>query len=203
MAKASRSEVAEVERRSSVREALVLRIGVISSAERMSFCLVKNISTTGILVKLFGQVALDDRVFVRVGDEEAIAGRVAWVKDRSAGIEFTEELPPAALLRAAQKLLPTRRRSSPRINTAARVIVRTGGHCCQATLCDVSATGARVQLSRPIQISSTAMITLPDFPPMRAFVRWQDDRELGLAFETVIPIEVIANWVNDRVTVLP
>jgi hypothetical protein len=170
-----------------------------SSAERTWFCLVKNISATGMSVKLYGSIAVGTEVSVRVGDEAGICGRIAWASHKLAGVEFDQELPAAALLRVAQKLAPTKRRSSPRIETAAKVTVRTGGKCCLGTLSNISATGARVQLARPTQVSSTAMITLPDVPPLRAFVRWQDGRELGLAFEMPLPIEVIAGWLNGRV----
>ena len=192
----------ERERRSDRREALVLRVGVISSANKTSFCLVRNISPTGMSVKVFGQTAPGTVVTIRVGDEEPISGRVAWVRDRFAGIEFSERLPPELLLRAAQKLAPTRRRSSPRVNTAAKVLLRTGGMYCSATLLDVSATGARVLLARPGEVGSTVMITLPDVPSIRAFVRWQEGRELGLAFEAPIPIEVIARWLDGRIRVV-
>ena len=203
MGEASVSEVATNGRRANKREALVLRIGVISSEESTSFCLIKNISPGGMLVKLFGRAAEGALVSIRVGDEPGIAGRVAWVRDQFAGIEFAEELPPEALLRVAQKLAPTKRRSSPRVSTAAKVTVRTAGTLCLGTLLDISTMGARVKLGHPTTAGPTAMIALPDMPAMRAFVRWQEDSELGLAFETPLPIEVIAQWLNERVSVRP
>ena len=191
------------ERRSEKREALVLRVGVISSNESTSFCLVKNISPRGMLVKLFGRAADGACVFVRVGDEPGISGRVAWVNDQFAGIEFIDELRPETLLRVAQKLAPTKRRSSPRVSTAAKVIVRTAGTCSVGTVLDISAMGARVQLGRLIKVGPTAIITLPGFLALRAFARWQEDREVGLAFETPLPIALIASWIDEQVCVRP
>ena len=46
------------DRRSSSRDTLVLRVGVIRDASRTSFCLVKNISADGLQVKIFGRVAV-------------------------------------------------------------------------------------------------------------------------------------------------
>ena len=202
MPKVSTASALVGERRSGKRQKLVLRVGVISSADRTSYCLVRNISPAGMAVKVFGQTTPGSMVSIRVGDEVPIPGRVAWVRDQIAGIEFSEQLPPETLLRAAQKLAPTRRRSSPRVGAVAKVLLRTGGKYCPATLLDVSATGARVQLVKAGAVGSTVMVTLPDVPSIRAFVRWQDDRELGLAFEAPIPIEVIARWLDGRVKVV-
>lgn len=74
MTKTSSAEISLSERRSSIRETVVLRVGVLSSAENTSFCLVKNISSTGMLVKIYGRVEAGTDVSVRVGDESASAG---------------------------------------------------------------------------------------------------------------------------------
>ena len=188
------------DRRSSSRDTLVLRVGVIRDASRTSFCLVKNISADGLQVKIFGRVAVGADIMVRVGDEPEIAGRVAWTRAQLAGIAFVEPLEPEALLRAAQRLAPSRRRSSPRIDAVAGTLIRTDGRSLTATLCDVSATGARLQLRKESAVGAALTISLPDLPPMRAFRRWQHGADLGVAFETPLPIEIIARWLDGRVS---
>ncbi len=55
---------------------------------------------------------------------------------------------------------------------------------------------------RPVRLGPSVMVTLPDLPTIKAFVRWQDERqELGLAFEAPLPIQLIAEWMNERMNV--
>jgi hypothetical protein len=189
------------ERRSRKRQRMVLRVGVLSDGKRTSFCLVRNISPFGVQVKLYGQLEPATEVNLRVGDEKPLAGHVAWVRDEQAGIQFHSSLDPQILLRVTQKLAPIQRRSLPRVNAVAHTILSTGGRRYPAKLCDISASGARVRTHRPISAGPHVMLTLPDMPSIKTYVRWAADNDLGLAFETPLPIQIIAEWVNGRVNV--
>lgn len=189
------------DRRSLKRETLVLRVGLLESGGRTSFCLVKNISSGGVQVKLFAPLVPGADASLRVGDEDPLPGRVIWVREQSSGIRFNAPLNPKTLLRVAQKLAASKRRSSPRVNATARVVLRTGGHTFSAQLCDISTSGARVRTHRSVEPGPSVLLTLPDMPPVKAHVRWIADREIGLSFESPIPIQLIARWLSDRVCV--
>lgn len=189
------------DRRSHKRQTMVLRVGILNHEDRTSFCLVKNISPLGVQVKLFGQLVVGSEVGLRIGDEDPLPGRAVWVRDQLAGIAFASALEPRALLRVTQKLSDERRRSTPRINAVARAIVRTGGQTYSAELLDISTSGARVRTRKPIAPGASIMMTLTDMPSLKAYVRWADECELGLVFEAPIPIQIMANWLEGRVTV--
>lgn len=200
-APSSRSET--VERRERFRHTLVLRVGTIEDDARTSFCVLKNISPAGVQIKVFGIVRRRSKVRLRVGDEEPLAGVVMWICDDLVGIRFEQTLAPERLLRVAQKLVPYRRRASPRVRTSARAVIRANGQAYSAELRDISTSGARLRTSKPAKLGSTVVLTLPDLPAIRAFVRWATDVEVGLAFETWLPVEIIAHWLDERVSVLP
>lgn len=189
------------DRRSEPRQTLILRVGLLAHERRTTYCLVKNISTAGAQVKLYGQIAKGTEIDLKVGDEDGLAGRIAWVKDAAAGIEFHSPVDAATLLRAVQRIPTTKRRSSPRVTTVAQTLLRTNGRTYPGELRNISATGARIQTLQPIRPGPAVMVTLPDLPPIRAFVRWHDDTDLGLVFETPLPIQIIAEWVSERVHV--
>jgi hypothetical protein len=182
------------ERRSRQRHTLVLRVGALESERGVSFCLLKNISARGVQVKLFAPLDVGSVVHLRVGDEEALEGRISWVRDGFAGIQFCESLGLDALLRVRQKLAGGRRRSSPRLGAASRAIIATGGRTYGAELCDISTLGAKLRTRQPIEIGATATLTLPNLPKLRAFVRWTQDLEIGLVFEAPIAIHTLAGW---------
>ncbi len=189
------------QRRKRVRETMVLRVGIIDDGRASSFCVLRNISPAGVQVKLFGDISAGTQVRLRVGDEDPLSGHVVWVRDRLAGIEFDRLLAPPPMLRVAQKLASTRRRSSPRLSTSAHAILRTGGRTYAAELCDISTSGARVRARTPTRFGLAVTLDLPQLPPIKSYVRWVADGEIGLTFETPLPIQIISAWIDERVSV--
>ena len=190
-----------VQRRKRVRETMVLRVGIIDDGQLSSFCVLKNISSAGVQVKLFGEISAGTRVRLRVGDEDALSGVVVWVRDRLAGIEFDRMLAPDQMLRVAQKLASTRRRSSPRLSTSAHAILRTGGRTYAAELCDISTSGARVRTRTAMRLGPSVTLNLPHLPAVKCYVRWISDGEMGLSFEAPLPIQIISEWIDERVSI--
>jgi len=193
--------VSNTDRRSEKRERMVLRVGLLEADGRTAFCLVKNISATGVQVKLYGTFPANCEVSLKVGDEASFSGRLVWVREDMGGIQFEKALDPSTLLRVAQKIASAKRRSSPRVNAPARALLRTGGRTYAAELCDISASGAKIKTRRPITPAPSVMLTLPELPTIRAHVRWAAEDELGLYFESPIPIQIIAGWLNERLRV--
>lgn len=197
---ARRAMETKLDRRSERRERMVLRVGLLEADGRTAFCLVRNISPTGVQVKLYGTYSPDCEISLKVGDEPALRGRLVWVREDSGGIRFDEMLDPSTLLRVVQKI-SSKRRSSPRVNAAASAILRTGGRTYAAELCDISASGAKIRTKRPVPPAPSVMLTLPELPAIRAHVRWAEEAELGLFFESPIPIQIIAGWLSERLRV--
>jgi hypothetical protein len=180
----------------------VLRVALLTGSDRATFSLVRNISSLGIQVKLFGQLPTSESVQVRIADEDPIPGRIAWVKDSLAGIEFDAPIEPETILRLAQKKSQKRRRASPRMTAMARGLLRTNGRTYAIELRDIGAFGAKIRTSHAIKcFGPSVMLVLPDLPPIKAFVRWTADDEMGLAFQSALPIQIIAAWVDSRIRI--
>ena len=186
------------ERRKEARYTLILRAAILEQAGKSSFCLVKNISNTGVQLKVYSPPEVDANVVLRVADEHALDGRIAWVDADAAGISFEEELDAPTLLRVQQKLRSNRRRAIPRMSIEAFALLRTGGRTFQATVCDVSSLGARVRASCVVAPGDRIVVQLRDLPSITAYVRWTDGDEAGLIFETPIPMQIIAHWISGR-----
>ena len=187
------------ERRKEARFTLILRVGVLEQLGKSSLCLVKNISATGVQLKCYSKPITGGPASIRVADEAAVLGRIIWFKGGIAGMNFYEELDTATLLRVQQKLKPNRRRSMPRVEVQASAILRTGGKTQRAVVRDISSVGARVRTHSTLKSGDRAVIEFADLPALRGFVRWSDGEEAGLAFETTIPMQILAEWVQGRV----
>jgi hypothetical protein len=196
---ANRQDVSRAaERRKDARHTLILRAGVLDQAGRSFFCLVKNISVSGLELKFYTRPTLGAVASVRVGDEPPVAGTVAWITDDRAGVSFDHELDLPTLLRVRQKLKPNRRRAVPRINVSASASVRTGGRTCRAMVCDISSVGARIRTESALTVGDRAVVEFSNLPSITAYVRWNDGDESGLVFETPIPMQIIAQWIEGR-----
>lgn len=187
------------ERRKEARYTLILRAAVLEQQGRSSLCLVKNVSTCGIQIRFYSRPLPEVDASIRVADEQSVSGRILWVEGNIAGMSFDRELDSASLLRVQQKLRPNRRRSLPRVNVAALATLRTAGRTCRAEVCDISSQGVRIRTKAALNSGDRAIIALADLPALNAYVRWSYGNESGLVFETPIPIQIIAGWIEGRV----
>lgn len=184
------------DRRKAARYRLILRAGVLEQEGKTCFCLVKNISTSGVQIKFYTRPVLAAAAMLRVADEQPVSGRIAWIKHDTAGISFDEDLDADALLRVQQKLRPNRRRAFPRVTIEATALLRIHGRPHAASVSDISSIGARIRTQATISAGDRALVELVDLPSIAAYVRWADSGEAGLAFETPIPMQIIAHWID-------
>jgi hypothetical protein len=189
------------ERRKDARYTLILRVGVLEQNGRSSLCLIKNISSSGVQLKCYARPVVGCEASIRVADEVPLRGRLIWIEDDIAGMSFDEELDTAALLRVQQKLRPNRRRTTPRVNVDASACLRTGGRIYRAAVCDISSMGARIKTTSGLKPGDRAIVTLSDLPSLESYVRWSDGNEAGLVFETPIPMQIIAQWIDGRISI--
>jgi hypothetical protein len=190
------------ERRREARHTLILRVGVLEQNGKSSLCLVKNISSSGVQLKCYATPDVGAEASIRVADEAPLKGQLLWMDGDVAGMSFDAELDAAGLLRVQQKLRPNRRRTTPRVNVQAAACLRTGGRICRAVVCDISSMGARIKTTSPLRPGDRAIVTLNELPSLEAFVRWSEGDEAGLVFETPIPMQIIAQWIDGRLPVV-
>jgi hypothetical protein len=191
------------ERRKESRYTLVLRAGLLEQDGRSFFCLVRNISVSGLELKFYARPTLHSDAVLRVADEPPVKGRIVWINEDRAGISFHAELDAPTLLRVRQKLRPNRRRAIPRMSVEASASVRAGGRIRQAVVCDISSLGARLRTDFPsLSTGDRAVVELTDLPSINAYVRWSDGEECGVIFETPIPMQIIAHWIEGCASVI-
>jgi hypothetical protein len=190
------------ERRKEARYTLILRAGILEQDGRSFFCLVKNISVSGLELKFYTRPILGADALLRVADEPPVRGKIVWIEGDKGGISFHQELDAATLLRVRQKLRPNRRRAIPRMSVEASASLRTGGRTSRVAVCDISSLGARVRTDSPLTEGDRAVVEFTDLPPINAYVRWSDGEESGLIFETAIPMQIIAHWIEGRARVV-
>lgn len=190
------AEAQGADRRSSDRQKLILRVGLLEQDEGPVFCLVRNISSVGVEVRPYSRVAEGSSISLRVGDESSIPGTVTWSRDGLVGIRFGQPLNPQALLRIGQKMTAHRRRFTPRATTDRRGRLRTGGLRYSASVFDITMVGARLRIGDPVSFSETTLLDVPGLPSLSVCVRWSDGAEHGVSFQTPLPPEILTDLLS-------
>ncbi len=191
-----RPEWPEIDLRSEDRERLILRVGLLEQDGKSIFCLVKNISPSGVQVRPYGNLSTAHDVSLRVGDERPIPGTLMWCRDGLAGLRFEQTLNPQGLLRIGQKMLADRRRNAPRMITNFKATLKSGGKKHPVIIFDLSAGGVRVQTQKPVVLSETTTLEIAGLPSLTACVRWSNGADIGLSLHPPLPIYVVSQLLS-------
>lgn len=186
-------------RRAHPRQTLVRRSGVLHVDGGTEPCVIVNISAGGLMARTFRPRLPGEAVQVELAPGEVIGGEVLWAQDWTIGIAFAEMIDVKALL--ARDWVGEHgvdRRRSPRIAIDCPASLRVNARYFYGRIADLSSGGARFRAASTIRRPGPSILTLPDLPPLRARIAWQDGKQCGLDFEEPIPDEALRRWIAAR-----
>ena len=188
-----------INRRVHHRYAMVQREGFLHAGGKKVPCVVRNISSGGLLARVYRQVELGDRVRIELAGGQLLDGTILWTRDWEVGVAFSQSVEIEPIL-AEQWVTETGadRRTSRRIEVECPATLQVRLRFYYGKLCDLSPTGARVRTQGPLKKTGDAILSLPDLGPIPAAIRWANGRECGLAFKEPIPAEALSRWLEDR-----
>ncbi|HET8533946.1 MAG TPA: PilZ domain-containing protein [Sphingomicrobium sp.] len=183
------------ERRSDERHMTLFRVGSILLDGRRELCLVKNISAGGALIRAYCRLKPDLELQIELKEKQPISGQVNWVKGTDAGITFNERVDILDLLKSNDD---GPRPRMPRVEVKCVVFVREGATTNRATLLNISQGGLSVESENSLTVGADVTISLPQFPPQAAVVRWAEGSRYGISFNTVLPLAGLTEWLHGR-----
>jgi hypothetical protein len=183
------------ERRSDERHMTLFRVGSILLDGRRELCLVKNISAGGALIRAYCRLKPDIELQIELKEKQPISGQVNWVKGTDAGITFNERVDILDLLKSNDD---GPRPRMPRVEVKCVVFVREGATTNRATLLNISQGGLSVESENSLTVGADVTISLPQFPPQAAVVRWAEGSRYGISFNTVLPLAGLTEWLHGR-----
>lgn len=162
---------------------------ILTSGEYL--CVLRDISETGISVRLFHDLP-DERTMMvefQCGDRHEI--EIVWRRADAAGFRFSRACDLARLIAGAGKH-PKR---PVRLSLELPVVISTGDTRESATLVNLSTQGARVEYPRrPLAISELVHIDVPGLRSLRARVRWRRADTFGVVFLETFTLESLARY---------
>ena len=188
-----------INRRLHHRYVMVLRDGFLHTGTERVPCVVRNISSGGLMARVYRPIELGDSVSVELAGGKLLEGSILWTRDWEVGVAFTNSVDVEALLEEqwVSEVEGDRRRSR-RIKVECPATLKVDLRFYFGKLSDLSPSGARVRTRGPLKKTGDAVLALPDFPPLAADIRWLDGRDCGLAFREPIPAEALSLWLQER-----
>lgn len=183
------------DRRSEPREATVFRPVLIDAEGFASFCLVRNLSPTGMRAKVYSAFAIDTALVIQFSESELIAGTLIWQKDDHIGVRFEQPIDVSDVLATISK-----KGARGKLNRALRLSIdckgelELGGRTLSIEVLDISQRGLKIRTSflRP---GDEVSVRLASLDQRKAIVRWTQPGSAGLNFVRPLSFDELGQWV--------
>ena len=179
---------AGAELRAAPRMALLIRTAKLTSAQGEFVCVVRDVSATGISVRLLHALPICENFVIELQTGTCYEVRKVWSKEREAGFEFAKRVDLATIVRETG-YFPKR---GLRLAISLPVVFSTRLERKTGTIVNLSQQGARIQSDAPLSIDQTISLEGPDLGEIRAKVRWRKGGEYGLVFEDTFSLQNFA-----------
>lgn len=183
------------DRRSGERHLTLLRVGVVVIAGHRELCLIKNMSSGGMMLQLYCETEPGQAIEVELKTGVSVAGRINWVRDGQAGVAFAAPIDVVEIL-AHDGRGPRPR--MPRLETDALICVRHGASTFRLRATDISQGGVKVELAAGLPVNAEVVLTLPGLPPQPGTVCWNHRGFAGLSFNRPLPLATLVGWLREQ-----
>ena len=184
------------ERRRDRRHLRILRVGTLNAGTRTELCLIRNISAGGLLAHVYSTVRVGDEVSVSLKSSHLLHGKVVWVKDGNAGIQFDEPIDVEEMLSNPALLENGWMPRMPRVEVDWLATVRSGARTSWVSLRDISQGGVKLESDEALEVGDQVVLTIDKFRSVRGVVRWWEDGMGGIAFNEIIPFHELMRWLR-------
>lgn len=181
------------DRREGQRHLTVLQAGKIVSDRGQELCLIRNISSRGMMAEVYSDFAPEDRIGIEFKAGTAVRGTVRWVDGDRAGIEFDESIDVHRVLAPHGAALAPR---SPRLSIDGTARVKRGEDDEELVLpvVDISQGGMKVRHAGQLEEDLEILVVIEGLPVRAAIVRWCEEQTAGVSFTRTMPLDRIAYW---------
>lgn len=168
--------------------ALLIRTAKLVSSQGEFVCVVRDVSATGISVRLFHQPPQCAKFMLELQSGMAFEVEKIWSRANEAGFQFSEPIELEAIVRETGRF-PKR---GLRLGVCLPVVFSTRQDRKTGTILNLSQQGARLESDALLSIDQAIVLEGPDLGDIRAKVRWRKGREYGLVFDDTFSLQNFA-----------
>ncbi len=173
------------EMRAAPRFTLLIRAASIVAHEGEFVCVVRDVSDTGVSVRLFHRLPKGDPIELHMPCGSVYELKPVWERNNEAGFEFTQPVDVAQLINEAGEY-PKR---GLRLGIHLPVTVNTLTERVDGVIENLSQQGARIESDGLFAINQTVTLNCGDaLGEIRAKVRWRRDRHCGVVFDDTMTL---------------
>jgi PilZ domain len=176
------------DQRAAPRSSLMLRTAKVVCQSGEYLCLVRDVSATGAGLRFFHAVPPEPRIFLELANGQIHPIERVWAREAEAGYRFASPIDVPEFI--------TEHSDHPhraiRLRLDRTALVTVEGHDCQATLHDISRTGARIEAGQCWPLQAFVRLELAGFPIRYGHVRWREGTSHGIVFQNALPLGDLA-----------
>lgn len=187
----SQNAPAALDRRTGQRYMTVLQAGKLVTGKFQELCLIRNISSGGMMAEIFAPVDEGERVGVEFKAGTVIDGVVRWVREGRSGIEFLEKIDVHEILAPHQGRMSPR---SPRLDIDGMATLEIEDDEIELPVLNISQGGIKVSMHPALETGLDLIVNIEGLPLRASSVRWIGEECAGIAFNNIMPLSKVAYW---------
>jgi len=184
----SESTVTPSDMRATPRFALMLRPAKLISPRGEYLCIVRDVSATGVKLRLFHSLLGVSRLALESATGERSGVDLVWESDGEAGFRFIQPIDVERFIAEAGPY--PKRPIRIAVDHPARIVI--GGEIDAARLRNISRQGAFIETERHLAIGQQLLIEADELPQFEAIVCWRREPGYGLVFRQIMGLEELA-----------
>lgn len=176
------------------RGVTVLRAGKVIAGKSANLCLIRNVSTRGMMADIHVPSEPGTRLTVMISEDLPVSGTVVWANGHTVGIEFDAEVAVEQLLAESARTADGGRWRLPRLELDCRATLRIGARTFGVRLNDISQGGVKLEADLLGSPGADAVLTMENFHPVQGVVRWRRAPFWGLSFNQLLGFRELSEW---------
>lgn len=183
------------ERRTGERHLSLLRVGALNIDGRRELCLIRNVSSGGMLIRAYCDIASGTRVSIELKHGEPIAATAKWTRNECVGLSFDHRIDVLGLLASSEEGPKPR---MPRVEVDCTAWVRVGADMYRARAMDISQGGLKVEVRKDLPLGAAVVVSIAGLDPCAGVIRWAEAGTYEITFNRVLSLSLLVSWLQDQ-----
>lgn len=190
----SESPATHADQRAAQRFTLVLRASKLLTDSGEYLCVLRDVSSSGVRLRLFHPLTLPPSLMIELGGGEQYRLALAWQDQGEAGCRFTDGLVSISDLLEETGPFP-KRSLRLRLNGPLAATLGASGEKVPAYVEDISQFGAGIRCAERLAIGQHVELSASGLGQLGARVRWRRAEFYGVVFEQSYRLDDLARLV--------
>ena len=168
---------------------------LIETEEFAGFCLLRDLSSSGMRGTTYTELEPDSAVTVHLGAGVVVSGTLVWSEEGNIGVEFDEALDvPSLLERVSCQSSGSKVHRSPRLSLQCTGQVTCDGRTFMIKLQDISQRGMKARETPFLRLGEEVDVQIDGMRQRKAKVCSMERDTAGLSFIQPLSFEELAKW---------